>query len=178
MKLPDKIQDAYKRIHGIPATAEVLRFCKMELMQAFWLLLLNDEFMEAFKNGILIHCGDNVIRRLFIRILLYSADYPEKYAISCLFFTKALNIIYRILIACLRTMGYCPCPRCYITKAQLQDMGTKLNLRRSANLREDEGPLRFDIASARSKVFEGGARVRGSHVDAILKSRSLVPTQV
>ena len=44
------------------------------------LLLLDERFMDAYKNGILVECGDGVVRRLFPRILTYSADYPEKYA--------------------------------------------------------------------------------------------------
>ena len=48
-------------------------------MQKIWLLLLDDRFMTAFREGILILCGDDVLRRLFLRFFIYSADYPEKY---------------------------------------------------------------------------------------------------
>ena len=48
-------------------------------MQQVWLLLLDDEFMEAYKHGILILCGNGILRRIFPRIFFYSADYPEKY---------------------------------------------------------------------------------------------------
>lgn len=47
-------------------------------MQKIWLLLLSQEFMDAYVHGILITCGDGVKRRIFPRFFTYSADYPEK----------------------------------------------------------------------------------------------------
>jgi hypothetical protein len=47
-------------------------------MQKIWLLLLSQEFMDAYVHGILIACGDGVKRRIFPRFFTYSADYPEK----------------------------------------------------------------------------------------------------
>ena len=49
-------------------------------MQLIWLMLLDDEFMDAYVNGFLHQCGDGIIRRIFPRFFAYSADYPEKYA--------------------------------------------------------------------------------------------------
>lgn len=48
-------------------------------MQQIWLQLLDTDFMEAYEHGIVLECGDGVLRRLFPRLLTYSADYPEKY---------------------------------------------------------------------------------------------------
>ena len=56
----------------------MLRFCKRELFQAIWLLLMDPEFMEAYEHGFVIECADGVMRRLFPRVFTYSADYPEK----------------------------------------------------------------------------------------------------
>lgn len=47
-------------------------------MQQIWLQLLDTDFMEAYEHGIVLECGDGVLRRLFPRLLTYSADYPEK----------------------------------------------------------------------------------------------------
>ena len=35
--------------------------------------------MKAYEFGILILCADGILRRVFPRIFIYSADYPEKY---------------------------------------------------------------------------------------------------
>lgn len=82
-KLPDEIQDAYMKHFGEPATAEVLTHLKRDLIHAIYMLLLDDEFIEAYKNGILIRCSDRITRRVFPRFFVYSADYPEKCV--CLF---------------------------------------------------------------------------------------------
>ena len=47
-------------------------------MQAIWRLLLDEEFMEAYRNGIVILFPDGLSRRVFPRFSIYSADYPEK----------------------------------------------------------------------------------------------------
>lgn len=47
-------------------------------MQAIWRLLLDDDLVSAYTDGIPLEFPDGIIRRLFIRFFLYSADYPEK----------------------------------------------------------------------------------------------------
>ena len=53
--------------------------CHRELFHAQWTILLDGEFLEAYKHGIVIRCCDGIVRRFYPRILTYSADYPEKY---------------------------------------------------------------------------------------------------
>lgn len=55
-------------------------------MHAIWRLLLDDDFMEAYREGMLVQCGDGILRRLFPRFFTYSADYPEKYVPSKAFY--------------------------------------------------------------------------------------------
>jgi hypothetical protein len=47
-------------------------------MHKIWDLLLDDEFMDAYENGVVIMCSDGVERLIFPRFFVYSADYPEK----------------------------------------------------------------------------------------------------
>ena len=47
-------------------------------MHAVWKFLLDDEFLHAYKYGILIKCQDGITRRVYPRFFTYSADYPEK----------------------------------------------------------------------------------------------------
>ena len=49
-----------------------------ECFHAQWVILLDDELLEAIKEGIVIECSDGVKRRFFIRIFTYSSDYPER----------------------------------------------------------------------------------------------------
>ena len=47
-------------------------------MHAVWRLLLDDDFMDAYTNGIIIKFHDGIERLVFPQFFTYSADYPEK----------------------------------------------------------------------------------------------------
>lgn len=64
------------------AIKALMTHCRREVMHAQWMILLDDEFLTAYKHGIVIKCCDGITRRFYPRILTYSADYPEKYASS------------------------------------------------------------------------------------------------
>jgi hypothetical protein len=80
-QLDDALQDTYRQHYGQAATTDTLTYLRREVMHAVWRLLLDDEFMEAYINGIIIQFPDGVKRRLFPRLFTYSADYQEKYVI-------------------------------------------------------------------------------------------------
>jgi hypothetical protein len=44
--------------------------------------MLDEDFLDAYRHGIIFKCADGVLRRVFPRIFTYSADYPEKYCPS------------------------------------------------------------------------------------------------
>ncbi|KIO07970.1 hypothetical protein M404DRAFT_134911, partial [Pisolithus tinctorius Marx 270] len=106
--LPDTLQDFYYQVFNKAATSEILTLCRHEIMQAIWLLLLDDDFMHAYQFGLVVKFADGILRRVFPRIFTYSADYPEK-----------------VLLACLKFLGGCPCPRCLIKKDEISMLGTK-----------------------------------------------------
>ena len=85
----------------------------------------------------------------------------------------------RILLAGIRNLGTCPCPRCLIHKDKIGDLGTWHDQRRrETQLRHDTHEQRVDITRARSFIYEDGMPVNGKAVDGLLKARSLVPTIV
>jgi len=79
-QLPDAFKDfaAEQTADGKAPSAAFMTHCARELMHAQWSILLDDEFLEAWKHGIVITCSDGVTRRFYPRIFTYSADYPEK----------------------------------------------------------------------------------------------------
>ena len=77
-QLPDSFNDWYLQLMGSAPSADLLTHCRRELFHAVWRILLDDEFLEAYKHGIVIQCADGVFRRVYPRIFTYSADYPEK----------------------------------------------------------------------------------------------------
>jgi hypothetical protein len=61
------------------ADKTLLTHCRRELFHAVWELILDDEFLEAYDFGIVLKFPDGTERRVFLRFLSYSADYPEKW---------------------------------------------------------------------------------------------------
>jgi hypothetical protein len=78
-QLPDSFTDfATARIGNKRLKPEFITHCRRELIHAQWQLLLDQEFLDAYRHGIVIECPDDVKRRFYPRIFTYSADYPEK----------------------------------------------------------------------------------------------------
>jgi hypothetical protein len=78
--LADSFQDALASIHAKWNTQkkQILAHCRRELVHGIWRIVLDDDFLHAYKYGIVIKCHDGVVRRVYPRIFTYSADYPEK----------------------------------------------------------------------------------------------------
>jgi hypothetical protein len=53
---------------------------RQEHFHAVWKLLLNDEFVDGHEHGIEVLCSDRILRREFLRVFTYAADYPERCA--------------------------------------------------------------------------------------------------
>ena len=77
-QLGDDFQEFYFKTFGKYATAAMLTHIRREIAQAVWMVILDDEFMEAYVHGFLEELNDWVTRLGFPRFLTYSADYPEK----------------------------------------------------------------------------------------------------
>ncbi|RDB18275.1 hypothetical protein Hypma_000641 [Hypsizygus marmoreus] len=160
-KLPDLFSDFYHDRTGKTPDSDLLTHCRRELMHQVWQLLLDKEFMHAYEHGIVIECPDGILRRFYPRIFTYSADYPEN----------------RALLATIRNMGSCPCPRCLIPKTQIPELGTKRDeARRTATHRADSSPQRFTLNVAREWIYHKGNGVKSAAVERMLSVASLVPT--
>lgn len=82
IQLGDEFQEWYLKTYGQIPTPELLTHLRRDLFQLIWMLILNPEFIEAYSHGFEWTCVDGTRRLLFPRILTYSADYPEKYALT------------------------------------------------------------------------------------------------
>ncbi|KZV59901.1 hypothetical protein PENSPDRAFT_694744 [Peniophora sp. CONT] len=164
-KIPDEFYnwyecDWYKRLTGYGASDEILAHCRSQLMHFVWKTLLDADFMEAYEHGIVIEWPDGTFRRVFPRVFTYSADYPEK-----------------VLLATVRNMGNCPCPRWTIPKEKIPKVGMQRDdARRARDARDDKGYER-QANVAHSAVYEKGKPVRGVDVQNILGAESYVPTK-
>jgi hypothetical protein len=145
------------------------------------MLLLNAAFMTTYQFGILIEFADQITRRVFPRLFAYMADYPEKYIpYPFLMFSLYLPMCYfnRILMAGIRNMGLCPCPRCLIKKTDLSALGTQRDNRQRAKIRVNNHHFRTKVSLAREIIYKHGLRVNTDAVNNLLKKESLVPTTV
>ncbi|KIJ57457.1 hypothetical protein HYDPIDRAFT_64582, partial [Hydnomerulius pinastri MD-312] len=134
--------------------------CHRELFHAQWEILLDDEFLEAWRHGIVVRCCDGVERRFYPRIFTYSADYPEK-----------------VLLASIRNLGKCPCPRCTIPMSRVHNLGmTRDTNERETLARIDDCVRQHKIKIARTHIYESGLGVHSDAVEGLLKDQSLVPT--
>jgi hypothetical protein len=71
-------QDWYRNQFRTAASAAVMSHCKRELVHAIWLLMMDDAFVEMYRDGMVCEFADHVFRRAFLRFVTHSADYPEK----------------------------------------------------------------------------------------------------
>ncbi|KAG2055702.1 hypothetical protein BDR06DRAFT_981715 [Suillus hirtellus] len=110
--LSDNTQEIYCDIFGEAMIDEVHMFCKHELVQAIWKLLLDKDFMHAYEHGMIVHCTDGITHCLFPHFFSYSADYPEK-----------------VLLVSIKFLGQCLCPCCLVKKCNVPKMGTKLDMK-------------------------------------------------
>ncbi|KZT63856.1 hypothetical protein DAEQUDRAFT_679618, partial [Daedalea quercina L-15889] len=126
--------------------------------------LLDDDFLEAYHNGIVLKCANGVTRCVFPCIFTYSADYPEK-----------------LLIAAIQDNGLCPCPRCLTPESELSRIGQKRDLAHRTKpgfLRRWSDWLCITITKVRQLIYEQGYGMVSAAVKACLKAESLVPTMV
>lgn len=155
--------------------------CRREVMHAQWEILLDDEFLEAYKHGIVIECCDGIKRWFYPRILTYSADYPEKYVTSRSLPRKACpdSMSDRVLLAGIRDKGHCLCPRCLIPRARVQNMGMRLDITQRQTLaRIDNEDRRWRIATARKIIYDKNYAIDTDNVETLLQPHSLVPAKV
>ncbi|KAG5639975.1 hypothetical protein DXG03_002044 [Asterophora parasitica] len=158
--LPDTFEDFYIDLTGKAPLPDISTHCRRELLHAVWKCILDGDFLYAYEHGIVIRCPDGILRRFYPRFFTYSADYPEK-----------------VLLATIRNLGKCPCPRCTLPKERIPELGTQLDLRRRVTLaRRDDSPRRFRIRIAREFIYERGFGVKSAAVERILEADSLVPT--
>lgn len=52
-------------MYGRPASADVVTFCKRELMHASLMCIIDAEFVSAYHHRIVVECADSVVWRVF-----------------------------------------------------------------------------------------------------------------
>ncbi|KAJ7799440.1 hypothetical protein B0H14DRAFT_3491588 [Mycena olivaceomarginata] len=158
-KLPDTFHDYFQKLTGSAPSADFLTHCRRELMHAIWRLLLDDEFLKAYEHGIVIN----------VKMGCCSA--------FTLGFSRTRPIILRILLATIRNLGKAPCPRCYLPKEKIEDLGTARDEKKRETLaRTDEHVCNGTIRRIQDWIYTRGRTVTSSTFDFFLLARSWTPT--
>ncbi|QRV96106.1 patatin-like phospholipase protein [Ceratobasidium sp. AG-Ba] len=158
-KISDEFQTHLQALQSGKIQPALLSHCRREIFHFCWRVLLDDEFVRAYQDGMCVKCSDAVERRLYPRIFTYSADYPEK-----------------VLIATIKDLGMHPCPRCLITKPELSQLGLPSDNNMRKNYRVDDDSQRSKVLDARRLIYHDGYVVNSKHVQDLLSDTSNVPT--
>ncbi|KAG6916065.1 hypothetical protein DXG01_008590 [Tephrocybe rancida] len=158
----DAFQDFVSEQSGTKkVTSEFMAHCNREIVHEQWKMLLDDDFMHAYEHGIVLEwVGDGQKRRFYPRFMTYSTDYPGK-----------------VLMATIRQLGGCPCPRCILPKSKIQYIGTpedrvaRIQMERVDNLSRHN-----KITKSRQFIYNKNFAVDSAAVERELKPESLVPT--
>jgi hypothetical protein len=63
-QLPDAFQDfASENFNGKRPSDALMTHCRRKLCHAQWDVLLDDDFLEAYKHGIMAKCNDELMHR-------------------------------------------------------------------------------------------------------------------
>jgi hypothetical protein len=85
----------------------------------------------------------------------------------------------RILIASIRNLGLCPCPRCLIPLNRVHNLGMVRDMNQRKTLaRVDDIHRQSKITAARRVIYEKHYQVDSTAVENLLQEESWVPNEV
>src|SRR6266702_561703 len=91
----------------------------------------------------------------------------------------SLNTLFRVLLSGIKFLGKHPCLRCLIEKDQIDELGTKVDIKRRKQLaRKDDNHRKRLVKRAQHKIYVKGVPVNSMVISNILGEGSLTPTQV
>ncbi|KAG2055898.1 hypothetical protein BDR06DRAFT_981635 [Suillus hirtellus] len=150
--------DACHHVAFIPMSYhDILAHCKHEMFRAIWHILIDDDFLDAYRNGIIIKCHDGVYCQVFPRIFTYSADYPEK-----------------VLITAIHDKGVCPCPWCLLPKSLFGHIGLRSDM--VGRVARVHRFIKGAVVTACNAIYNLGTPIKGAAIEHLLKESSLMPT--
>ncbi|KIJ58031.1 hypothetical protein HYDPIDRAFT_103402, partial [Hydnomerulius pinastri MD-312] len=147
--LPDEFKDFLMEHFGGKSPSKVLfTHCHQEFFHKQWKILLDKEFIEAYKHGTVITCCDGIKHHFYL-----------------------------VLIASVHNLGTCPCLRCMTPMTQVPDIGTECDMLWPQQLAcIDDNDRREKVIAARKLIYEGDYTINTPQVEALLRDESLVPT--
>jgi hypothetical protein len=84
----------------------------------------------------------------------------------------------RVLVVTIRQLGGCPCLRCLIPTARLQNLVMSRDRQQHSTLARSNASRDQSVAAARSLVYERNYGVDSTAIESLLKPESWVPNSV
>ena len=85
----------------------------------------------------------------------------------------------RILLASIRNLGRCPCPRCLVQLSEVHNIGMARDMQHRVTLaRVDDTNRRNAVSAARKLIYDENHQVNSTAVERLLKGESWVPNTV
>jgi hypothetical protein len=97
---------------------------------------------------------------------------------SILFFQikfTSIDSFHRVLLATIKSLGRCPCPRCHIKNDQIGDLGMVNDMKRRTNVCEDNSERREKVEKACQGIFKKGYSVVSNTFRNLMDLTLLVP---
>jgi hypothetical protein len=111
--------------------------------------------------------------------LLTQRTILKSLSLLCTLHNFAHLLYCRILLANIRNLGGCPCPRCTIPLSSVPLVGTKRDRNDRIKLaRVDDPRYRKLVSQARRAIYQQNFAVDSAPVERMLKPESFVPTSV
>jgi hypothetical protein len=90
-----------------------------------------------------------------------------------------LMAVTRVLLASIRNLGACPCPRCLIPISRAHKFGMACDITQRVTMaRVDDKSRQNKVYAARRLIYEKQYRINGTAIEKLLKDESLVPNTV
>ncbi|KAG8697132.1 hypothetical protein FRC09_008057 [Ceratobasidium sp. 395] len=160
-KITGEVKTQIEAVLGGRAMTDDMRaHTRRDMFQGCWEGVMDDEFVKACHEGIVTVCPDGVKRRVYPRIMSYSADYPEQ-----------------ALIGCVRVNGTHPSPQTLVLKQRIYKLGSSEDRNTRANQPRIQDRAHWEnVEETRRLIFYEGLAIKSARVEEILKPTSSVPT--
>jgi hypothetical protein len=133
---------------------------------------------NSFMHTVMESCSSAQMEYLeeYFRASSLTQPITQKSALIFFSFSLCTNQHFRVLIATIKDMGSCPCPRCLMPKASFDLVGLFRDMQdRVTNLRTY---CLENVMKARGFIYKSGNTVNGSKVQTTVGEGSWVPTVV
>ena len=107
-----------------------------------------------------------------VLIILKSKSFPWPWT------ELPLSCLIRVLIMTIKSLGWCPCPHCFVCKDQVGGLGIVNDTKHHENICTDNQECQEKVETSHKGISQKGHAVASKVFDTLLGITSIVPTHV